>query len=176
MTEVGIIMEISNIDMSCLPASSRVYVREESWEIWNVLYDVVSSNSRIITGYPGIGKSTEIFRWVENKRNTCKILWIHYSMIFGISCTSCLLDRFIKYNFESTINENLKAFIPELVRIYRIQVLVCGGFRKESNMPSFCLSCLIEKCIVVYFSSYNAATEIKGGEEALLGNWVISNT
>jgi len=52
-----------------------MFVTEESIKLWEFLGD--KSQYKFISGCPGIGKSTEVFGWVQYQAITKSVLWIH---------------------------------------------------------------------------------------------------
>lgn len=49
----------------------------------------------LLQGCPGIGKTTELFGWVQKRSEESTVLWIHYDKQQGVALVVCTPTAFI---------------------------------------------------------------------------------
>ena len=70
---------VPNLKHSGLNLVPKLFVRAASMALWNKLQNLTPDNLfTIITGSPGVGKSTELFGWLSYKGATEPTVWMHF--------------------------------------------------------------------------------------------------
>jgi hypothetical protein len=152
--------------------SIAIYVRQESMELWNNLEKLEGKHRLIIQGSPGIGKSTELYGWLQYKRRFRKLIYLFYTEESGHELWLCDDSKIVKHTFVSNCCiEFVRDQLANLYKTFRPSIIVCDGCTKESNMLMFLCNYLNFQCVVVYCASYKAASDISSRlHEALIRN------
>jgi hypothetical protein len=128
--------------------------------LWNKLEKLGGTTHRlIIQGSPGIGKSTELYGWLQYKRNSHKLIYLSDGKELGYDLWLCDDSKIVKYTFDRI--ELVKDQLKNLYKTFQPSIIVCDGYTKESNMLMFLCNYLYFRCAVVYCSSYKAAADLK---------------
>jgi hypothetical protein len=153
--------------------SITIYVRQESMKLWSKLEELEGSTHRlIIQGSPGIGKSTELYGWLQFKRRSHRVIYLFDNKELGHEIWLCDDSKIAKYTFASNCPIKIVQHqLTDLYKTFQPSIVVCDGYTKESNMLMFLCNYLYFQCAVVYCSSYKAAADIKSRtHEALIRN------
>jgi hypothetical protein len=161
---------IENLNLSGLAECPKCFARKETLDLWAKLQGLNLTNRMIIQGPPGIGKSTELYAWVQYKRKERNILYLHFSSckgIFILVCTPDYIQQYVLYVATTTLL--IKDFILSLSENLKVKfdIVVCDGFLQQSGMLSLVFSIFREQ-IVIYCSSYKASNEVKGESRQIL--------
>jgi hypothetical protein len=114
------------------PEVSKMFVREESVELWRALQAAVKNGFNLsVGGPPGTGKSTEVWAWVlwtaiEKK---IKVTWFHF-------CKRCTIKVLVD-GATCTITSGYVANIDEILTSEGA-MLVIDGITKSNSVPISC--------------------------------------
>ena len=180
--EVSTIWEVDSLQYSGLKANGKVYVRAESKLLWKELENIhigetdlsnppnaalsiqhggyndstsVKRERMIVQGPPGIGKSTELYGWIQHKRKTHKILYCHYD---GDCHHVVLFDMHGLTKYLVVEDDGASSILKQLIanQIPKdVQIAVCDGYPKDKSLfTRLCSS--FTQCPVINCSSYGA--------------------
>ncbi len=116
----------------------------------------------MIQGSPGIGKSTELYGWVQYKTSqpNSTIIYVSFSNTHGYDILVCKEATITRYALENTDLDELVSLLRSLYDEHNPQYMVYDGFTHDNNMifDAFRLSF---DCVVIYCTSYQASRAIK---------------
>ena len=115
-------MEVTNLEVAGLANIGKLYMREESWKLWDFLNETHSKS--IVYGPPGTGKSSLVWAWVCRAAMAKKILWLHFGSTMSTLKKVVLLD-----NKPASLypERNVEVILQDL----NPSIVVVDGFRQE---------------------------------------------
>ena len=111
-----------------------------------------------------MGKSTELYGWVQFQRKNKNVLYIHRNAEVGdfiLVCTSVGINQYCLGRLQPDLNNSLRRLLLLLKQSVQFDIVVCDGYRKEDGMLHGVFG-EFKNQIVIYCSSYRASIDIKG--------------
>lgn len=142
---------------------ASISVRLETMKLWEQLENLTGYNRMLLQGSPGIGKSTELYGWVQYKRATAKVIYINYSRLAGYKILVCCEASAEITRHCFGIKQDVTGFLEILYDKWHPDYMVYDGFTKETNMLHFAIGERFA-CVVVFCTSYLASAELSSGD------------
>lgn len=164
VNETEHVWEVEYLNLSGLAPCSKLFVRDETRELWLKLNSLSGTNRMIIQGPPGVGKSTELYGWVQFQRKEKNVLYIHRNAASGdfiLVCTREGIKQYFLGRLQPDLDNTLRRLLLLLKQEVKLDIVVCDGYQKENGMLHGVIG-EFKNQIVIYCSSYRASNDIKG--------------